>query len=575
MVAKAVTESGEYFCFHCGKSIQKHDIECNHCGVPLDKVLKAFNCPECSNLLPIGAAVCPVCKISFRVHRANQLQKESQEDEFLTKVIDWGGRSGSHQSESSSNGIGRTAMTMQLPPPPSKTNQAYSRPISGDVPAVVATGTGATGLAQEISNESEIQSASSMTVRAAVPNAVPGAESTMREKDASKMQAEPPEIKAVELDERDRGLRRESARLDDLAAALTEREEDLIEKGRDFEAKEVALQADLADVTEREVMNSHLDKELHDKASKLEADRLKLQDDLESLEQMKADFNASLAKASMESQEKVARLREANSVLKKREGAVLLNESKIQEKEAEFQIKFAEVTRKEEEISKEKALLELEKAKANAIKREMEQGREELDVSLREFEEAKDESEAEREALVEGESELSLREDKLIPREQKLEEMMTDLKMRTAEIYAREDEISREKAALDGEKSSFDSLRIEFEAEKAKLTSDMTELEAENEKSKAELESLSEKLTETERELALKEEKAILGEQKLEDMMREREDLAARLEKAEALKDDVITLLRALDQLLGKLPPEVVDEFSKSKGFSVLLRGVR
>jgi len=58
-------------------------------------------------------------------------------------------------------------------------------------------------------------------------------------------------------------------------------------------------------------------------------------------------------------------------------------------------------------------------------------------------------------------------------------------------------------------------------------------------------------------------------EEKIMDLSRDREELSARLKKMEASSADTRELLRILDQLLGRLPPETIEEFSKSKEFKL------
>lgn len=64
-------------------------------------------------------------------------------------------------------------------------------------------------------------------------------------------------------------------------------------------------------------------------------------------------------------------------------------------------------------------------------------------------------------------------------------------------------------------------------------------------------------------------EKIEILEEKLDDVTKERDDLAAHIWKLEESKNDVVELLKVLDQLLGKLSPETIDEFSKSKDFKL------
>lgn len=64
-------------------------------------------------------------------------------------------------------------------------------------------------------------------------------------------------------------------------------------------------------------------------------------------------------------------------------------------------------------------------------------------------------------------------------------------------------------------------------------------------------------------------EKMEILEEKLVGVTKERDELSARMRKLEDSEEDVKTLLKVLDQLLGKLPPETIDEFSKSKDFKL------
>lgn len=64
-------------------------------------------------------------------------------------------------------------------------------------------------------------------------------------------------------------------------------------------------------------------------------------------------------------------------------------------------------------------------------------------------------------------------------------------------------------------------------------------------------------------------EKIEVLEEKLADVTKERDDLSVRLKNVESSMGDIVTLLKVLDQLLGRLPPETIDEFSKSKDFKL------
>jgi len=116
MVAKAATKSGEFFCFHCGKQVQKQDDACKSCGVAFDRVTESFRCPRCSNLLPVGAAACPSCGLGFKVRTVGNAPKMTEDDKFLMKLIEWGKEP--EDMPSPKSGVTRSVKTMPIPPPP-------------------------------------------------------------------------------------------------------------------------------------------------------------------------------------------------------------------------------------------------------------------------------------------------------------------------------------------------------------------------------------------------------------------------------------------------------------------------
>ena len=64
-------------------------------------------------------------------------------------------------------------------------------------------------------------------------------------------------------------------------------------------------------------------------------------------------------------------------------------------------------------------------------------------------------------------------------------------------------------------------------------------------------------------------EKIEVLEERLMDAQKERDDLSGRLRELESTARDVKELLKILDQLLGMLPQEVIEQFSKSKDFKL------
>lgn len=114
MVAKAATRSGEFFCFHCGKSVEKDDRQCKNCGIEFDRIIESFRCPRCSNLLPVGAVACPSCNLGFKIKTVESTEKMSSDDKFLMKLIEWGEK----DKKAPSQPPGKTVRVVRSPPPP-------------------------------------------------------------------------------------------------------------------------------------------------------------------------------------------------------------------------------------------------------------------------------------------------------------------------------------------------------------------------------------------------------------------------------------------------------------------------
>ena len=61
-------------------------------------------------------------------------------------------------------------------------------------------------------------------------------------------------------------------------------------------------------------------------------------------------------------------------------------------------------------------------------------------------------------------------------------------------------------------------------------------------------------------------------EREINDLLTERSDTEKKLSEAQAMDEDLKRLLRVLDQLLGQLPEEVIDRFSRSEDFALYER---
>ena len=172
------------------------------------------------------------------------------------------------------------------------------------------------------------------------------------------------------------------------------------------------------------------------------------------------------------------------------------------------------------------------------------------------------------------------------------EKEVGDLKDREEELARKEEHLNRKIRAYAVKKKELETLEKQFETSRAAEGSEEsegqdfpTELVVDDKQQWLKEQSrIKNGLIEIRNEIAPKKggieyaqpqvssdvvEKIEILEEKLADISKERDDLAAHIWKLEESRNDVIELLKVLDQLLGKLPPEMIDEFSKSKDFKL------
>lgn len=128
MVAKAATKSGEFFCFHCGERVEEKVNKCGKCGSIFDRTTEAFRCPKCSNLLPVGAAICQSCNLRFKVKAVSSAKTMTEDDKFLIKLIDWGKKKETLQPQQKTRIVRSRAEPRTMPTRPSQ--KPDSRPMA-------------------------------------------------------------------------------------------------------------------------------------------------------------------------------------------------------------------------------------------------------------------------------------------------------------------------------------------------------------------------------------------------------------------------------------------------------------
>ncbi|MEM2839010.1 MAG: hypothetical protein QW505_00680 [Thermoplasmata archaeon] len=444
MVAKAATRSGEYFCFHCGKGVQKDDARCASCGVEFDRIVESFRCPRCSNLLPVGAVACPSCNLGFKVKTVESPDKMTPDDKFLMKLIEWG-KQDDGSSRPSPPG-GRTVRVAKPPPPPPPPPPSEGvkrvRPVAPAKP----TPSAAPPIATDIRTKKESQVPSSLKSQATGKQIAAGIAVKMPDIPARTVERPEPKAKVVDTSTREIATPRPDRRPDvqQLIAQLEEESKERDRLENEIRELKAMMQREKTEVPERPEPEKGLSSQVLKKLLE-ERDR-EIKD------------------------------------LKAREEELARREEHLNRKIRAYSIKMKEL-----EAAQKGVGAPGQKAESQTSGQDVE-GRYETEIL------------DEREEWIKDQS-----------------------KIKAGLIEIRNQMISGRDA---GQVNYYPSPPSGELLEKIEVL-----------------------------------------EERLADANREREELQEQLRKLEESRKDVSTLLKVLDQLLGKLPPEIIDEFSKSENF--------
>ena len=72
MARKGVVKNGDAFCLECNSPVDRDSDRCGSCDAILDEEAKAFSCPRCNTVLPLGIEECPQCSMKFRIKTLRQ-----------------------------------------------------------------------------------------------------------------------------------------------------------------------------------------------------------------------------------------------------------------------------------------------------------------------------------------------------------------------------------------------------------------------------------------------------------------------------------------------------------------------
>ena len=509
MVAKAATKAGEFYCFHCGKQAQKDDASCNSCGSVFDKITEAFRCPRCSNLLPIGAAACPACGLGFKVRTISGSPKMSEDDKFLMKLIDWGQKG---ETPPSRTQISRAVKVPPAPPPPppSVTRKVTSEP-----------GKPSQSLRAQIRPAQTVREAPKSVLREPPKVQAPTVPQELK-KEAQK--APPRESLKITLPEApaepqkviSREMPKEAPEIA-ITETITAEKKPVVPTTVEGPPKDIftrlnEAEANLHYVT---IRNMKLVQIIRKQAEAGAADGSvdsktlydQLQAGLEDIDNLESQLHELRESAEAEpSRPQPAQV--AVSTENAQEAHGLSNQALkklLDEREREV----TELKEREEELARKEEHLN-RKIRAYAVKKK------ELDTLSRQLEDGG------KEIAGQGEGEVVDFPNELIV-DDKQQWMKEQSKIKNGLIEIR-NEIVPKKGGM--------------EYAQPQLSSDIAE-------------------------------KIEILEEKLVGVSKERDDLSLRIKEMEESKGDVAMLLKVLDQLLGKLPPEIIDEFSKSKDFKL------
>ena len=109
---KGVVKTGEMYCLECNEQVASDAEKCPSCGADLHEETKAFVCPRCKSILPLGTPQCPKCNMRFKVRAV--AHKPAEDEKMLVKLIEMDkpapGTPGSAVEAPSAENVGKLAL---------------------------------------------------------------------------------------------------------------------------------------------------------------------------------------------------------------------------------------------------------------------------------------------------------------------------------------------------------------------------------------------------------------------------------------------------------------------------------
>ena len=90
MALRAHVKDGKIVCSSCAALVSAETASCGQCGEALDGDLDAMMCPYCGAVLKRFSTECSQCGLRFRAVKKTTVEKGTEDEEFLKRLLEWG-----------------------------------------------------------------------------------------------------------------------------------------------------------------------------------------------------------------------------------------------------------------------------------------------------------------------------------------------------------------------------------------------------------------------------------------------------------------------------------------------------
>jgi DNA repair exonuclease SbcCD ATPase subunit len=90
MALRAHVKDGKVVCSSCATPLSAESASCTQCGESLEGDLDAMVCPYCAAVLKRYSNECSQCGLRFRAVKKPVVEKGTEDEEFLKRLLEWG-----------------------------------------------------------------------------------------------------------------------------------------------------------------------------------------------------------------------------------------------------------------------------------------------------------------------------------------------------------------------------------------------------------------------------------------------------------------------------------------------------